>query len=409
MKKIYNVAIVDQKSNSGGGMRFARKLITSFSYYHQDLKIDYYGSKKSINNSDLNNINLNNVKINYLESLTFSELGIFSIKNSNKIIKQIQEKFKNQLDLFGFKFSGNLKLELEKKLKKYDVAIFVWPYLIDLPNIKTKKIIVLHDFMFKYYFGGAYSYNLSQIKKINFQMNQWVENSDVVVTSNFMKREFKKFYPNIKSKKLHLIRVGPFSDFKDKQNNMILKRNKISKDYILCPTNDKSHKNISNLLKAFFAVKKKFKKLNLVFCGSGTEMINGKNFGDKIQLKHQNKDVFGLGYVSDQDLDFLICEAKMVINQSFYESGNGSGLDAWFIGTPVVMSNISPFLEHLNYIKVKAEIFDPNKSDDIAYKIENILKLTKQERIKMITLSKKNIKKIEWKKIIKNYYKLIVN
>jgi glycosyltransferase involved in cell wall biosynthesis len=138
-------------------------------------------------------------------------------------------------------------------------------------------------------------------------------------------------------------------------------------------------------------------------------MINGKNFGDKIQLKHQNKDVFGLGYVSDQDLDFLICEAKMVINQSFYESGNGSGLDAWFIGTPVVMSNISPFLEHLNYIKVKAEIFDPNKSDDIACKIENILKLTKQERIKMITLSKKNIKKIEWKKIIKNYYKLIVN
>ena len=409
MSIIYKIAIVDQKGNFGGGMRFTKKLIYNLSYYHPDLVIDYYGSQIAINNSGINKINLNNVNINCLKSVTFSELGIFSIKNSNKIIKQLQEKFRKKLDLFGPKLSGNLKLELENILSKHDIVIFVWPYLLDLPNIKGKKIIILHDFMFKYYFGGAYSYNLSQIEKLNYDLKKWIENSEVVVTSNFMKSEFRKFYPEFKSKNIHLIRVGPLTDFKNQQKSDILKINKIIKNYILCPTVNKSHKNISSLLKAFFLVKKKFKNLKLVFCGSGTEIINGINFGDKIVLNDTKKDVFGLGYVTDEDLDFLIRQAKMVINQSLYEAGNGPGLDAWFIGTPVVMSNIPSFLEHLSYTGVKAQIFDPNKPEDIALKINMILKLSKEQRAKIINLSKKNIKKLQWKKIINNYYKLIIS
>jgi glycosyltransferase involved in cell wall biosynthesis len=99
----------------------------------------------------------------------------------------------------------------------------------------------------------------------------------------------------------------------------------------------------------------------------------------------------------------------MVINQSLYEAGNGPGLDAWFIGTPVVMSNIPSFLEHLSYTGVKAQIFDPNKPEDIALKINMILKLSKQQRAKIINLSRKNVKKLQWKKIINNYYKLIIS
>ena len=77
---------------------------------------------------------------------------------------------------------------MEEKLNKYDVVLFLWPYFINFPKIKARKIIILHDFNFKYYFSGQSTFNINQIKNLNKSMKIWVTNSDVVVTSNFMKK-----------------------------------------------------------------------------------------------------------------------------------------------------------------------------------------------------------------------------
>ena len=139
--------------------------------------------------------------------------------------------------------------------------------------------------MFKYYFGGFGSFNINEIEKQNYFLNKWVKNSNIIVTSNFMKKELNKFYPKVLDKKIHLIRIGPLTYFeKTKKKINIIKKFNINSKYILCPTVDKPHKNILNLIKAFNLVKNKHKKLKLVFCGSGTNLINGKLFDNKIQI-----------------------------------------------------------------------------------------------------------------------------
>ena len=189
VKKNYRIAFVDQKGNIGGGIKFAKQLLLNFNEFYPFIKIDFYVNPKSIKKLDLNKINLKNISIKELKSLKLREHGLFYLKNSEKIIKQIQDKFLKKNKFLNYYYSGNLNLELEKKIKGYDFVFFLWPYLIDLPNIKVKKFIILHDFMFKYYFGGFGSFNINEIKKQNYFISKWVKNSDIIVTSNFMKKE----------------------------------------------------------------------------------------------------------------------------------------------------------------------------------------------------------------------------
>ena len=198
--KQYKIAVIDQKGNIGGGSKFTNKLIYNFDKYHSNVKIDLYSSPKAIE-SIQNKNKYKNVTFKKLQSLKLKEKGILSIENSGKILKQLQDKFFKDSKYLNYYFSGNLKKELEKRIRNYDVAFFVWPYLIDFPIIKTKKVIVLHDLLFKYNFDGLAAYNLREINLQNFYLEKWIKDSDIIVTSNFMKKEILKFYPNFPKKK----------------------------------------------------------------------------------------------------------------------------------------------------------------------------------------------------------------
>ena len=407
--KTYKFAFIDQKGNIGGGIKYAKQLLSNFNKFYKNVRIDYYASPNSIKFFQTERLNLENITIKELSSLKLNEKGIFSLKNSGKILKQVQEKFLIKNKYLNHYFSGNLNLELEKKIKNYDFAFFLWPYLIDMPNIKVKKLIVLHDFMFKYYFGGSGSFNSKEIELQNLYLNKWVKSSEIILTSNYMKNEFLKFYPKTKKKHTHIIPVAPLTQFKTMNTNSNIKKFKIKSKFILCPTVDKPHKNIFNLIKAFNLVKKKFKNLSLVFCGAGTNLINGNFISNGVQISKNPRDIYGLGYVSDDELKKLIMNAELTINPSIYDAGNGSGLDAWQLGSPVLMSNIPPFKEQLKFHKVDAITFDPHNYFDISKKIISLLKLSKSKKKYMVEISKKNLRKYNWKSVVDKYYKLINN
>lgn len=407
-KDEFKIAIIDQRGNLGGGKRFSKQFFLNLTKYSEKSKIDFYINPLSFNDPIYKKFNHKNARILELNSLKLKEKGILSIKNSNKIIKQLQNKYKKKFEFFSPLISGNLKKELEEKLKKYDLAIFLWPYLIDLPKLNIKKIIILHDFNFKYYFGGPGVYNETETQNLEKSMNKWIKSSYIVVTSNFMLKELKKFYPYVKSKKISLIRMGPFTNYiKSKNKNYLLSKYKIKKKYIICPTNDKFHKNIQNLIKAFYLLQKIRKDIQLVITGPGTKIISGISLPDKVLLDKSQENIIGLGYVSDQELDELISMAEITVNQSLYEPGNGSGLDSWYIGTPVAMSNIPSFREHIVNLNVKAELFDPQNPLSIFKSLNRILNKNNLEKKRMINLSKKGIEKVSWRNVIKKYLNFI--
>ena len=89
--------------------------------------------------------------------------------------------------------------------------------------------------LFKYYFGGVGPFNLKEINLQNYYLNKWVKNSDVVLTSNFMKKEFLKFYPKTPKKKIHMIRVAPLTEPEIPKYSSILKNLKLSLNIFYVP------------------------------------------------------------------------------------------------------------------------------------------------------------------------------
>jgi glycosyltransferase involved in cell wall biosynthesis len=101
----------------------------------------------------------------------------------------------------------------------------------------------------------------------------------------------------------------------------------------------------------------------------------------------------------------LIQCASAVVNPSLYEGGNVPGFDAWERGVPVAMSNIPPFLEHISFHQVHAEVFNPRSPEDIAEKIDRILAHPQEANLKALQ-SKEAIGKFTWERSAENYLKI---
>jgi glycosyltransferase involved in cell wall biosynthesis len=160
-------------------------------------------------------------------------------------------------------------------------------------------------------------------------------------------------------------------------------------------------------LGAYYCVKQRYPNVKLIITGFGTENIRGiSNSPYYIDWLQENGDtqydVESLGLLEDDDFYTLMQGAKMVINASLCEAGNGSGLDAWKIGTPVVMSNIPAFQNQLDFLGVKAELFDPRNATDIARAILHLLDnpdIAQQN----VEISKQAMARYTWEDVANQY------
>jgi glycosyltransferase involved in cell wall biosynthesis len=153
----------------------------------------------------------------------------------------------------------------------------------------------------------------------------------------------------------------------------------------------------------------------LVLIGNGTTLFKGlseeQSADPTAVLLHSafretglelGKDVFTLGYVNDSDADALIAGAELLVAPSRYEAGSGPALDAWALGTPVAMSAIPPFLEHLDFLGVRAATFDPEDEGSIAEAIVEMLARPDAAR-DMARESKAAIARYTWADVAKGY------
>jgi glycosyltransferase involved in cell wall biosynthesis len=235
-------------------------------------------------------------------------------------------------------------------------------------------------------------------------MPLWLASSTPIVSTQFMKSEVEKFYPEF-GHKVKVVPIAPMSNLFSKEieeAKEIVKKMGISKNYILCPTQTTGHKNAGPLIGAQSLLKKRGYSTVLVFTGSGTEGINGRSCDIGIERDRTPQDTYGLGYVANEQIDALIQCAAVVVNPSLYEGGNGPGFDAWGRGVPVAMSNIPTFIEHLLAHDVRAEIFDPRSSQDIADKLESILS-NPAKAAKDVAHSKDAIRQFTWERTAEGY------
>lgn len=398
------LAVIDHILNPGGGTRVARSLLPAMKKIRPDLQITFFANEHGIQRDNLSHVlQEHSIDVVHLKSVKYSGRDLFKIRGSRHVLSLVQRKLGQFHTMLPYSISGALQKELEKIVTGFDFAFFTWPFHLKCPKLSCPMAGIFHDYNYKYYFSANTMPPFLE-SFLNEHMPIWLANSTPIVSTDFMKSEVEKFYPEFahKTKVVPIAPMGQIFTVNVDEAREIVKKMGIPTHYILCPTQVTGHKNAGPLLSALALLRKKGHAVNLVFTGSGTEGINGKSCAIGLERNQTPQDTFGLGYVSNEQIDALIQCAAVVVNPSLYEGGNGPGFDAWAKGRPVAMSNIPPFLEHVAVHDVRAEIFDPRSPEDICEKLDRILS-NPEKAAEDALYSKKAISQFTWERTAEGY------
>lgn len=405
------LAVIDHIGNPGGGSRVVRALLPAFKALRPDVEITYFGNRVSMQREDMEaEFASLGIRLEMLNSVRLVNEGVFGIKRSITLVRLLQGKYLKYISFLPPFFTGAVHEEIEQLVKGFDLAFFPWPFFMECPQLDCPMVGIFHDFNYKYYFSGVPTFGASQLEVLNRQIPAWLKKTVPVVSTNYMAGELAKFYPDYADKLniIHLSSMSTMTTINVDTAIKIVSELGINKTYILYPTNLCAHKNIGPLLAAIPIIKNRGHDVVLVLTGPDVEKINGHACETGVESGLGVQDVFGLGYVTNRQMDALIQCASVVVSTSLYEAGNGPGVDAWARKVPVAMSNIPAFTEHIRVQDVRAEVFDPRSPQDIADKIGNIL--TDPEKAKTDALhSQEAMKKITWLHTAANYLAVFDN
>ena len=295
--------------------------------------------------------------------------------------------------------------------QNYDIVFNSWPYTITPVKFSIPSFFIPHDFIFTHFFGfhvgNIYNYEWYTSNKQTLQ--KFLDFGYIpVVTSKFIKQEFINTFPEYSGKIYQIMTVmtNYNKSISNNEETDILKKFGILKDYILYPTNDMHHKNMSEVLTAYYYVKQKFPDLKMIIIGLGTQGIhikmNTPYYGDHTN-PNSDYDIKSLGLVSDKELMVLLKNSKLVVNASLCEAACGSGADAWYVGVPTAISDIPCYKEQVDVYGVKTEFFNPKNSEDIAAAMLRILE-NPEQATQYAAISKNAIKTHYTDKIVADKY-----
>jgi glycosyltransferase involved in cell wall biosynthesis len=300
------------------------------------------------------------------------------------------------------------------QLNQYDVVYLAFPYYLKSAKITVPCVGTFHDINQKHF---PENFDKRAIKVLDQGISFWLKKCHrAVVSTRFMEEDLSKHYPACNGKTT-VVYVAPYSHRPpdEERAQAILSQWGIEpRSYVLYPGGMAGHKNLSGLLRAADIMKRSAAtpQPRFVLTGYGSDMLadtvarypalsNLKDFLASSSLE-LGRDVCGLGYVSDEEVDALTRMAGLVCSTSLYEAGCGPALDAWQFGVPVAFSAIPPFLEQMVALGTSAWTFDPNDPEDIARAIT--LAFTDSARSQEMALSSaRGIASHTWDEVARAY------
>ena len=214
-----------------------------------------------------------------------------------------------------------------------------------------------HDLQ-HFYFPDFFS--KSQIKHRNRVWRAKCQTASLVFSASPMVTNDLTEYWEIPQNKIFLVPIPP----PRRSANAISDRKRFPEEFCLYPAVSWPHKNHKNLLRAWAILKNKGCAIPLVLTGAETSYTQELyKLVDELEL---NDLVFFHGHVSNNDLTWLLTEAKIVIIPSLFEAMSLTVWDAQFLQTPVICSNVDPFPLQ---VADTAILFDPHDPLDIANQV----------------------------------------
>lgn len=253
-------------------------------------------------------------------------------------------------DIKPFSIQELIKYPVEE-INKCDA--FFTPYINIPGSIKVPIYSVIHDVVFLDVEGLV-----SPIGKIirKFYYKRAIKLSDKIFTvSQFSKDRILHHFPT---------RKEIIVEYNGVPNTIINYKDKCldKKDYFLFVGNIKRHKGLHTLVKAYKKAKDKGMGSKLLIVGSNEKFRTSDD--NLTSLINNIQGIEFTGWVTYDKLLQLISEAKALVQPSLYEGFGLPPLEALYLGTSVILSDIQVFKEL--YGDLPVTFFQVDNDDDLS-------------------------------------------
>ncbi len=353
-------------------------------------------------------INLSIAKINKVNKFKtgidrYSNSLFHQIKKFKHIKTNIDIIDKNHVLFLSKFFKKNKNLGVETN----DSIIHAMsPMNLNNYNLKGRLVTTIHDlcplivpYVYPFYVPYIFKITIKSLVK---------NNSYFIVNSNCTKNDLIKFF-NIEESKIFITPLGVSKKFGLKNPETIksvLNKYNICDEYFLFTGAMNKRKNLNRVIKAFVSFKSKVNnKIKLVLAGRMN--WGGSELEKIVQKNNLTNDVIFPGYISEDDLPYVVSGAFANIYVSLYEGFGLPCLEAMKSGSPLIASNVSSIPEVTDD---SAFLVDPENINSIANALIELYK-NKSLRDKLISSGLSRAKDFSWentaKKTLEAYYKIL--
>jgi glycosyltransferase involved in cell wall biosynthesis len=267
--------------------------------------------------------------------------------------------------LKSYEFWKHLVLPVQIAVDKIDIfwgPNYSQPYFpIPIPTILT-----IHDVVYLKY---PKTLKTSTLLHNRFGLESYLKYTDKIIVPSLQTKKDLIDELQIESERITVTELGVSNRFNLKQNNeskyQNIIKNILNESYILTVGTLEPRKNIENIITSYYLAKKKHSNLKLVVVGK-------EGWGNNVKLKKHfdNKNIYWLGYVDENELVSLYKNALLFIYISLYEGFGMPVLEAMKIGTPVIASNRGALSE---VVSDKGLLVDPLNINEISDKISELI------------------------------------
>jgi len=358
-------------SNKGGATNKITQLLNKID--QKEFEIVYIYLKK---NCKLKlNTNIKSIKLK-------SQRTLFSLFEIRKILSTLEKRnFKKKILISNQNYSNVLVYFLIKNFENYKSILIERNHLDELYYYETIKDF-FKKFLIKILMKLTYKYSYMLIgnsKKLSQDLSKFVNKK---VHTIYSPTNFKQ-----------LIRMSKNYKTKD-----ILKKK--SKIRLLSVSRFTKRKDLITLLRALNIINSKYRNVELILIGYGSELNKIKQYIKKNNLKNK---IFLISYKNNPYPYFLISD--LYIMPSLYEGCPNSIIEATALNLPVISSNCNSGPSEILLNGRGGFIFEKKNHIELANKIELFIR----NRIifeKKMAIAKKNIFRFDEKIILKEYMRI---
>ena len=282
--------------------------------------------------------------IEYLTKLdTNNQYFLFREKTGNENFNCTEIVIPSHPGIPGYQ-SARLLYKIPRKAVQLELDILIEPAHFGPFNVPEtiKRVTVIHD-LTPLLFRQWHTFNGWFLQKLF--LPGIIKRADLIITnSEYTKTDIVNHLGKDEDK-IVPTHLGISDIFKPTDDQNVLGKYGIYKDYILFQGTLEPRKNLVNLIIAYedYRLKHPDRKEQLIL--SGRKGWKNREIIEKKYTSRFSDDVILLGYVDRQDMPALYSGASIFAYPSFYEGFGLPVLEAMACGTPIITSNVSSLPE----------------------------------------------------------------